>query len=187
MSAPEFSRPLTLAEAGRQGRVLTVEATAEECAAVAARFDLLALDTLEGQLSFMVEGPRITISGSLHAVATQRCVATQQPLPITVDAPLHVILVPAAQLEADGEEAEIELEDGALDIMGYTDGHFDVGDVLAETLALALPLFPRSPDADAWLKACGVQSEGEAGRFGGLAALRDQLAAQQAAKQKGEE
>ena len=183
MTMQEFSRPFTPAEARRQSSALLISSTAEERASVAQRFDLHSLDALDARLDFLVEGERVTVTGMIHAVAEQRCVATQQPLPVKIDEPLHVVLVPVQMLEADGEEAEVELDDGALDVIGYAGGRFDAGDVIAETLVLALPPFPRAPDADAWLKARGVKSEDEVGSFGALAGLRDQLAA----SKKGEE
>jgi hypothetical protein len=42
-------------------------------------------------------------------------------------------------------------------------------------MALALDPFPRAPDADDVLKAAGVLSEGEAGPFAALRALKDRL------------
>ena len=52
-----------------------------------------------------------------------------------------------------------------------TRGAIDLGEVAAETMALALAPFPRGPGADAALKQAGVLSEGEAGPFGALAGL----------------
>ena len=45
----------------------------------------------------------------------------------------------------------------------------------AERKALALEPFPRSPNADAALKAAGVKAEGEVGPFSALAALKEKL------------
>ena len=46
----------------------------------------------------------------------------------------------------------------------------------AETMAMALDPYPRSPAAAEALAAAGVKREDEAGAFGALAALRDRLA-----------
>ena len=46
---------------------------------------------------------------------------------------------------------------------------------MAQSFALALEPFPRSPNADAALKAAGVKAEGEAGPFSALAALKEKL------------
>ena len=51
----------------------------------------------------------------------------------------------------------------------------DLGEAVAQSFALLLDPFPRSPNADAVLKAAGVKEEGEVGPFGALAALKDKL------------
>jgi uncharacterized protein YutE (UPF0331/DUF86 family) len=60
--------------------------------------------------------------------------------------------------------------------MIYTDGAIDLGEAVAQTMALALDPFPRSTNAEAALREAGVISEEEAGPFGALKGLRDQLA-----------
>jgi uncharacterized protein YutE (UPF0331/DUF86 family) len=55
----------------------------------------------------------------------------------------------------------------------------DLGEVAAETMALALDPFPRGPDAESALKAAGVISEEEAKPLGALAGLKDKLAGKQ--------
>jgi uncharacterized protein YutE (UPF0331/DUF86 family) len=62
-----------------------------------------------------------------------------------------------------------------MDTVFYSGGAIDLGEAAAETLALALDPFPRSPAAAAALKEAGVLSEEEAGPFGALAGLRDKL------------
>src|SRR3954447_17665378 len=46
----EFSRPLALDGVPPAGTSLRLEATAEECAALAARFDLVRIDSLDGEV-----------------------------------------------------------------------------------------------------------------------------------------
>ncbi|NWN13490.1 hypothetical protein GY655_27460, partial [Escherichia coli] len=67
-------------------------------------------------------------------------------------------------------------------IVFYSGGAIDLGEAAAETLALALDPYPRSPAAEAALRDAGVISEEEAtrlaeesGPFGGLAGLRGKL------------
>lgn len=58
----------------------------------------------------------------------------------------------------------------------FHDGAFvDVGEAVAQTLALALDPYPRAPDADARLAAAGVTVAVEAGPFGALAGLPAKL------------
>lgn len=171
----EFPRPMTAAEARRQAGPLHLVATPDERAAIAARFGLVALDRLEAGLLFTCDGEDIGVTGTLAADVVQACVATGEPIPARVATPLTVRFVPNDRLEVAETDAEVELVGDELDIIGYAGGRFDVGDMVAETMALALDPFPRRPDADAWLAERGVKREDEVGAFGALAALRDQL------------
>lgn len=171
-----FHRLVTLAEVRRQTAAMPIIADADERAAIAARFDLIALDRLEATLDCVVTGDVLRVSGVLHGDVVQRCVATGEPLSARVETPVDVSYVPLGKLEAAENEAEIELGENDLDIIGYpVGGRIDLGEMVADSLYLALQPFPRHPDADAFLKARGVQSEAEAGAFGALAALRDKL------------
>lgn len=172
----DFTRIMTIEEAHRQIDPLIVTASTEECAAVAERFDWIGVSELAATLRFSGEGTTLSIAGGARAVVQQACVATARPVTTRVDAPFAVRLVPMAQMEAEAEACEVELSDVALDSIGYDDARFDVADIIAETLALALDPWPRTPDADTWLQAHGVISEQAAGPFAALAALKDRLA-----------
>ncbi len=143
--------------------------------AIATRFDLAGLDRMVARLDLAVEGRALSVSGEIAADVIQRCVATGDPLPAHLIVPVAVRFEPVEALEAADAETEVELGADDLDIVGYRDGRIDLGDMLAETLALALDPFPRGPDADAWLKARGVLNEEDAGAFGALAQLRNKL------------
>lgn len=170
-----FSRPMTLADLRRQASGLTITTTDDERLAIARRFDLVALDRLQATLMFAFDGDVINVTGRIEGNVVQRCVATDEPLPAHVSTPVDVRYVPNEKLEAAEAEAEVELGEQDLDIIGYVGGKVDVGEMIADTLYLALDPFPRRADADAWLKARGVKGEEEAGAFGALAALRDKL------------
>lgn len=172
----DFTRIMTVEEAHRQIDPLIVKTSAEECAAVAERFDWIGTSGLTATLRFSGSGPVVVIAGNVRAAVTQTCVATARPITTRVNAPFTVRLVPMAQMEAEAEACEVELSDVALDSIGYDDARFDVADIIAETLALSLDPWPRTPDADAWLQAQGVISEQVAGPFAALAALKDRLA-----------
>jgi uncharacterized metal-binding protein YceD (DUF177 family) len=168
----EFSRPLTLDAARRARDVVAIEADAAERAALAVRFDLFALDVLRASLTINVTGDVILLSGTMTARATQRCVATDEPVPAVIEEPIALRCVPTGEVAND---AEIELSDEDCDVIDYDGAAIDLGELIAQSLALALNPWPRSPGADAALKAAGVKSEEEAGTFGALAALRDKL------------
>ena len=69
----------------------------------------------------------------------------------------------------------MELSADALDTLPIENGAIDLGEAAAETLALALDPFPRSPGADAALAEAGVLGESEAGPFAALADLKRKL------------
>ena len=171
----EFPRPMTAAEARRQSGPLHLAADVGERAAIAARFGLVALDRLDAELAFTCDGDDIGVTGTLAADVVQACVATGEPIPARIATAVTVRFVPNDRLEVAETDAEVELVGDELDIIGYAGGRFDVGDMVAETMALALDPFPRRPDADAWLAERGVKREDEVGAFGALAGLRDQL------------
>lgn len=160
-AAPEFSRLLRRDEWGRSASVNHISAIEAERAALATRFSLLAIDLLEADYSLATEGDNALATGTVRAVVKQSCVATGQPVPAVIEAPFTIRFVPEASSEPQtGEEIELDAEE--CDIVEYSEGRIDIGEAIAETLALAMNPFPRSPDADEYLRAMGVQSEEEA-------------------------
>lgn len=176
---PELPRPLTLDAARRTRLPVAVLADEGERAALVRRFDLIALDALTATLSVAVEGNAILVNGTMTARAVQSCVATAEPVSAEVAAPIAIKLVPAVELivlpKGEGAEAEVELDGEDLDVVDYDGASIDLGEIVAQSLALALDPWPRHADADAILRAAGVKSEEEAGAFGALAGLRDAL------------
>ena len=166
MTAPEFSRPERLDTIGGGARAVAITADAAERRALAGRFGLVAIDSLAGDFSLQREATGIRVRGRVTAALTQACSVTGEPLAATVDEPVALMFV--AEGEAD---EEVELSDDAIDTVFHDGVAIDLGEVAAETMALALDPFPRGPNADAALKQAGVLNEGEAGPFGALAQL----------------
>lgn len=166
MTAVEFSRPERLDSIGAGERSVTIEANADERRQLAGRFGLVAIDALAGAFTLRREATGIRVRGRVTATLTQACSVTGDPLPAQVDEPVDLMFV------AEGEQGdEVELSDDTIDTVFHDGGAIDLGEVAAETMALALDPFPRGPGADAALKQAGVLSEGEAGPFGALAGL----------------
>lgn len=161
--APEFSRLYRRDEVGRMAGSLSIAATPAECAALAARFGFLSLDALEAEFALEADGPAVVATGRVRARLVQPCVATGQGVPESIDAPFAIRFVPegpGAGGEVDGDGIELDAQD--CDIVPLVDGRIDMGEAVAETLALAVDPFPRSPGADAFLREMGVKSEEEA-------------------------
>jgi uncharacterized metal-binding protein YceD (DUF177 family) len=173
MTAPEFSRTVRIDAIGEQARPMEIAADQDERAALAARFGLIGLARLEAALTLSRKGEEVAVRGRLAAAVTQACVATAEPVAAEVDAPFDILFRP--QPDAGAPEEEVELSESEMDVVFLAGAEIDVGEAVAETLALALDPYPRAQGADDALKAAGVKSEEEAGPFGALAGLRDKL------------
>jgi uncharacterized metal-binding protein YceD (DUF177 family) len=176
MTAPEFSRPVRLDTLGAQPRELELVAAPEERAALARRFGLLALDRLAADVSVTRRDEDIALHGTLRAEVSQACVASAAPVPATLSVPFDLRFRP--QPAPGGADEEVELGEGELDVVFYESGEIDLGEAVAETLALNLDPWPRAPDADMALRAAGVQREGEEEKespFSVLAGLKGKL------------
>lgn len=172
MSDPEFSRPVRIDTLGGAARPIAIEAEESERAALARRFGLLGIETLTATAELSRDGEAILAKGGLKAGVVQACVASGAPVPAQIDEPFVLRFVPQAD---DVAEPEVELAEADLDVVPYEGGAIDLGEAVAQTLALALDPFPRASDADAVLREAGVIGEEDAGPFAALKALRGKL------------
>jgi uncharacterized metal-binding protein YceD (DUF177 family) len=173
MSAHEFARPERIDTIGDAERSVTISADADERAALAKRFGLVAIERLEARFGIRREAAGIVARGHVSAAVTQACVVTDEPLPATVDEDVALRFVPDD--DADAGEDEAELDADAMDTMFYDGSAIDLGEAAAETMALALDPFPRGPNAAAALKEAGVVSEEEVVPLGPFAGLKAAL------------
>jgi len=169
--APEFSRPIRADQIARHAQGVTITADAGEREALARRFNLLALDRLEADYALNEENGAIVARGRVRAELTQPCVATGAAVPEKFDTDFMLRFVEESGEVAEGDELEIDSED--CDVIGYDGQMIDMGEAVAETMALAMTPFPRSPDADSFLREAGVLSEEQASPFAALLSLKD--------------
>jgi uncharacterized metal-binding protein YceD (DUF177 family) len=172
-TAAEFSRLWALDGVPPGGASVALKATADECRALAERFDLVRLDRLEGEVRLeRIAGDLLHVTGRLHAEAAQRCVVTLEPVAATIDVEFDRLFSRDVPEEA-AEEVEVDPEAELPEPL--PEGGLDLGEILAEELSLALDPYPRSPDADQKLAALGIAAdEGDAAGnpFSTLASLR---------------
>lgn len=170
---PEFSRPVRIDAIGEGAHAMTITAEPAERAALAVRFGLISIGALTAEAELRREGDAVVATGRISAAVEQACVASGAAIPVTIAEPFALRFVP---LGGDGE-AEIELDVEDCETIDYEGGAIDLGEAVAETLALSLDPFPRAPDAEAALKEAGVLSEDEAvtGPFAALKALKDKI------------
>src|ERR1035437_2805111 len=86
---PEFSRPIMIEGIiPDKARLEQVEASADECAALAKRFDLQSLSGLKAKLTILrvSEGNIIRVEGDIEAEVVQTCVVSLQGVPSKIKA-----------------------------------------------------------------------------------------------------
>lgn len=146
---PEFSRRLAVAAVTAHGRVERLSACEEERAALAARFGLIAIDRLEGEITLTpYKRGGVRLRGVGEAAVTQACVVTLDPVPQTLVLAFERRFEPGAPDPNlfDGDIEALLAEDPPDPVP--EDGAIDLGEVLAEELALSLDPYPRSPGAE---------------------------------------
>jgi hypothetical protein len=152
----KFSRSVTIEPWPEGGLDLDLQANAAERRALAARFELLELRRLRGRgrLERGEEGREIRFRGLLEAEVVQPCVVSLEPVASVIAEPVERryrpvhggVPAPAAAPFVDPDEVEVEPLAGTA---------IDLGEVLAEELALALDAYPRVEDPYARLPDLG--------------------------------
>jgi hypothetical protein len=168
---PEFSRLIDADTISETPRTIEIGADEAERRRLAGRFRLVAIDQLTASITLARRAGILHADGQVTADVVQSCVVTGEPLPAHVDAPFAVRYVPDA-LSPSGEE-EVELSEGDCDTLPLESGRIDLGELAAETVALALDPYPRSPGAALGNQA--MTGDDDAGPFAALRALKDRL------------
>ena len=165
---PEFSRVMDIRHIGPAP--IALAANAEERKALAARFGLVAINAFEARVTLSAEGDTITATGRFTADWVQPCAVSGEDLPQQADEAVTLRFVPSLA-QADAEE-EIELSDMEVDEIEYSGTSFDLGEALAQSLALAIDPFAAGPEAERARKTAGIVDESATGPFAALAGLK---------------
>ena len=167
----EFSRPFALDSIGDAPRTVSISATPEECAALAVRFGLAGVRALSAAAKLVAQGDAYLVTGNMAGSFIQLCIATDEPVPASVNEAFEIRFVsPQHAIAAD----EIELASDDCDMMEHDGQSLDLGEAAAQTLALALNPFPRAANADTILAKAGVVGDDEV-VTGPFAALKGML------------
>lgn len=156
----------------RDGQRIDMVADQDQRRRIADRLGLGSIERLEAHATLSIEGSRIRATGRVKAALTQDCAVTREPLDTRADEAFEIVFVP--QPQPGGPDEEIELGPEDCDVVLHDGSAIDLGDAVADTLALSLDPYPRSASADAALKEAGVLGEAEAGPFAALAKLKRQ-------------
>lgn len=139
---------------------------------LAGRFSITAIPAMEARVQLVREGERVTATGRLIADVIQACRVSAEDFPVHIDEPVHLRFVPPVG-EATPDE-EVELTADACDEIEYEGTAFDLGEALAQTLALAIDPFAEGPGADKFRAEHGLDDPAPTGPFAALAALKQQ-------------
>jgi uncharacterized metal-binding protein YceD (DUF177 family) len=145
---------------------LDISASTEECAALAKRFDLVAVRQLTARITLTPDGKTVRASGVLDADVVQSCAVSAEDLEVGAHEPVELQFVPAAQ----DLPAEMELEPEMLDQIEMDGTRFDLGEALAQTLGLAIDPYLEGPNAEEARRKAGLLDPSETSPF---AALKD--------------
>lgn len=167
--APEFSRPVALAEIEDAPLTRHVEADEAERAALAVRFGVVAVRRLEAEITASGNGDEARASGVVRAHLERRCVATLELLDETIDERFSVwfkrgpvTAAPDAEIEIDENSPE-PLEGDVLDL----------GEIAAQQMALAMDAYPRRADAALVEDFGGADAKRRQSPFAALEALKN--------------
>ena len=163
----EFSRWIAVRQA--EGRDKNIVANSEERAALARRFGIVAIDRLEADVALSRDGAQVRATGRLTAAIVQSCAVSGEDLAVTIDAPLSLLFVPRETIE----EEEIELAATDCDEIPYLGDRFDLGEAIAQGLALEIDPFATGPQADDVRREVGLAEPERENPFAALKQLGD--------------
>jgi uncharacterized metal-binding protein YceD (DUF177 family) len=142
---PEFSRPLAVERIAPTGSEQTIEASAEELGALAKRFGIPAIHWFSARFTALPwRRGGVQVRGEITADVEQISVVSLEPFVSRVSESVvrfyqaetgpghHPTVLSVESLE--GEEPEV-----------ISGGSIDLGEIAAESLALALDPYPRKP------------------------------------------
>jgi hypothetical protein len=138
---PEFQRVVPLPRHLGEDAVHTISANAEERAALAARFALLALDRLEAEVRLArLPGGLVRLSATLGAEAAQACIVSEEPVPARIEDSFSLLY------GAVDEAREVVLDGAAETVEPLAGSSIDIGEAVAQQLSLVLDPFPLAED-----------------------------------------
>ena len=178
--APELSHIADVTELDNKGVEISVAATTEQCAALAARFRIIAIDMLKGSAILRpAEQGDVMIRGHVEAVVKQACVVSQEPVREEIYEAFEIRFSPHAQeIDLPDLNDAQDIDPAVLDLPEpLIDGQIDVGEVMAQEVALSLTPYPRKPGAKLTHPDLITQEEAQQRNnpFAELAGLKDKL------------
>jgi uncharacterized metal-binding protein YceD (DUF177 family) len=141
----EFSRLVAADQVGPQETERQIVANPAERARLAERFGLLALDRLTAAVSMKRgRGAVIEVRGRLEAEVVQACVVTLEPVRSQLSESFAVAFG-TGQAAVGAVVIGLEDEDPPEELI---EGRIDLGETVAQQLAVALDPYPHAPGAE---------------------------------------
>ena len=165
---PEFSRLIDIR--GLPNEPLKLEANADECAALARRIGIEAVERMSAEVTLVPVGGAIEVNGRVLAAVVQLCGISNEPFPTKIDEPLTLRFVHGITPHKPDEELEIDA--AACDEIEFDGTQFDLGEQIAQTLSLAIDPYATGPNADRVRQDAGLGDQVRSGAFAALAALQ---------------
>lgn len=147
-----------------------LEAKPDECAALARRFEIVAIHDFAATVTLEKDGAAIGATGRLAARLVQSCAVSGEDLDVTIDEPVVLRFVPPGAPRRPDEEVELEADD--CDEIEFEGTQFDLGEALAQSLALAIDPFLTGPGAEEARRKAGIVDESASGPFAALKGLK---------------
>lgn len=168
MSAPEYSHMVDL----RQILEAPVRIEPDEAARrrLAARFGLSQIIGMCAKVSLLREGEVVNAVGRLNADVIQFCSISGEGFPVSIDESIVLRFVPRAANLVPDKEIEITAEE--CDDIEYDGTAFDLGEAIAQSLALAIDPFAEGPGAERFRSEHKLDGAGALGPFAALSALQ---------------
>jgi uncharacterized metal-binding protein YceD (DUF177 family) len=166
---PEFSFIIHPSEITDKEIKYSLTAESDECAALAVRFGLRAVEEFSSvlMLRFLRREKAIRLRGKLTAKVVQSCVVSMAPVENAIAEEFEVLFRNENQIDRDEIDDIVQFEP-------YEGDQIDIGEIVSEELALALDPYPRSMElADKVLGPYLLEPEDPAMKpFAALAALK---------------
>lgn len=171
----EFPRPVDLRALPRQQ--LDLVADAGERAALARRFGIEAIEALDATARVTQSAEAVEVRGTISAQLIQSCAISGEDFPVRIACDYRLRFVPEADYEAALQAAgdEVELAGDDLDTIPYAGSTIELGEAIAQTLALEIDPYAEGPGAEAARAEYGLMTPEDAGPFAALKALKGKL------------
>ena len=118
-----------------------LSAESDECAALAERFGLRAIETFTSAVSikFLRREKAIRLCGKIIAKVVQSCVVSMALVENTIEEEFEVLFCDENQIDRDNINDIVQFEP-------YSEDQINIGEIVSEELALALDPYPRSQE-----------------------------------------